>query len=194
MYDPIKGVGDLQEWRDIAVGLVTRQRYAGALYPGRYDVLRHSLLCAQIAAGRGGGRTLCRAALLHDIAEAFLGDVPGPIKGSCWWKVNGVLMPMDRAEEIVRDLILIRLTKHAGKAQELLREFTFARDRISEIDRAALAVEVLILQPPAAARMFGITDDELCLVEEYGGYLIDLQTNTDEEVVAKFLRHVERKD
>lgn len=59
---------------DIAVGLSNICRFGGQIYQ-HYSVLSHSLLVMLLAP-----QPLWKAALLHDAAEAYLGDVVTPLK------------------------------------------------------------------------------------------------------------------
>lgn len=45
-----------------------------------YSVAQHSLNCMREAQARGFSRRVCFAALLHDASEAYLCDVPTPLK------------------------------------------------------------------------------------------------------------------
>lgn len=58
---------------DIAHGLAHTCRYAGQA-DGFYSVAEHSILVSEVAQGHE------YAALLHDAAEAFIGDVTAPLK------------------------------------------------------------------------------------------------------------------
>jgi len=58
---------------DIAHGLAHTCRYAGQA-DGFYSVAEHSLLVSEVAVGREF------TALMHDAAEAFIGDVTRPLK------------------------------------------------------------------------------------------------------------------
>ena len=58
---------------DIAAGLSNICRYAGQC-SGFYSVAEHSLLVSEVAFDHA------YAALMHDAAEAFIGDVTRPLK------------------------------------------------------------------------------------------------------------------
>jgi hypothetical protein len=66
---------------DIAHRLSNVGRFAGQ---GRefLSVARHSVHFSLEAEVRGGRPATLRYALVHDAAEAYLSDVPGPVKGS----------------------------------------------------------------------------------------------------------------
>lgn len=59
---------------DIANGLALSNRFAGQT-PVPYSVAQHSVLCARVAPDE-----LRLEALMHDAAEAYLPDIPRPIK------------------------------------------------------------------------------------------------------------------
>lgn len=65
---------------DIAAGLSRECRYAGQLpdYVEIYSVAQHSVLCSQIVAPE-----FQLHALLHDAAEAYMGDLTSPLKRLC---------------------------------------------------------------------------------------------------------------
>ena len=54
----------------------------GAQCPEFYSVAEHSVLCARLALEDGQPWKACRAVLMHDAAEAFVGDMIRPIKRS----------------------------------------------------------------------------------------------------------------
>ncbi len=45
-----------------------------------YSVAQHSINCMREACARGCSQRVCMAALLHDASEAYLCDVPSPLK------------------------------------------------------------------------------------------------------------------
>jgi hypothetical protein len=66
---------------DIAHGLSNVGRYAGQ---GQrfFSVARHSVHVSREVQARGESQAAQRFALTHDAAEAYLSDVPGPVKSS----------------------------------------------------------------------------------------------------------------
>lgn len=66
----------------IAVALSRKVRWGGHS-PRAMTVAQHSVLVARIVAQRGGSPTLQLAGLLHDACEAYVEDLPRPIKRLC---------------------------------------------------------------------------------------------------------------
>ena len=66
--------------RDIAHALSLLCR-ANGHFPYFYSVGQHCLNCAAEAAARGYSRRVQLACLLHDASEAYMADIPRPIKG-----------------------------------------------------------------------------------------------------------------
>lgn len=64
---------------DIALGLSNTNRYAGQTQPS-LNVAQHSVNVADTLERRGADPDTQMYGLLHDIAEAYLGDVPRPAK------------------------------------------------------------------------------------------------------------------
>lgn len=64
---------------DIAVGLSNTCRFAGQLNEF-YSVAEHSIHCLHVANEMGCSLYEKRAVFMHDAAEAFVGDVPKPLK------------------------------------------------------------------------------------------------------------------
>lgn len=76
-FCPLSPTPEQIDIRDIAAGLSGQGRYAGQMITG-YTVAQHSLLCSEYVEE---GYEL--HALLHDAAEAYIGDVPTPVKTLC---------------------------------------------------------------------------------------------------------------
>ena len=64
---------------DIAVGLANLCRYTGQVR-SFYSVAQHSVFVSELVQALGGEPKLQRAALLHDASEAYLSDLPRPLK------------------------------------------------------------------------------------------------------------------
>lgn len=64
---------------DIAQGLAHRCRFGGACWP-YYSVAEHSVRVARLLWDDGHDRETCAWGLMHDAAEAYLSDVPSPLK------------------------------------------------------------------------------------------------------------------
>src|SRR5690349_8129319 len=116
----------------IAHGLAHHCRFGGhcATY---FSVAQHCCVVSDAVSERGGDRDTVPYALLHDASEAYLGDLPHPLKhrsdfGRLYREV----------EEPLQAAILARFGLAA--AAPLL---------VKEVDRAALAAERALLMRPA---------------------------------------------
>lgn len=68
---------------DIALGLSRSPRWRGFTEGPAYTVAEHSVHVAILVRKFGGSLDDQRAALMHDAAEAYLGDHPTPLKRVC---------------------------------------------------------------------------------------------------------------
>jgi hypothetical protein len=107
---------------DIAHGLAHTCRYAGQA-AGFYSVAEHSVLVSRIAT--------CTplAALFHDAAEAFVGDLPTPLKR--------LLPEYVTIEERIEKVIFVRLGLEWPVPPE-----------VRESDLRVMAAELRVLMPP----------------------------------------------
>src|SRR5690348_16971168 len=64
---------------DIARALANICRFGGHAR-AFYSVAQHSVIVSRLVEERGGGAEDAFAALMHDATEAYLGDMPHPIK------------------------------------------------------------------------------------------------------------------
>ena len=82
--------------QDISGALSKICRFGGQI-DRFYSVAEHSCLCASVAVGDGHSSEVARACLLHDAAEAFIGDCVKPLK---------IMLPdYSRIESAVEDAI-----------------------------------------------------------------------------------------
>jgi 5'-deoxynucleotidase YfbR-like HD superfamily hydrolase len=79
LVDPFRPKPSQIDFNDIAVALARINRFTGhTVHP--YSVLEHSLLCLSIAKRRKLPLYIQLACLLHDASEAYISDIPSPIK------------------------------------------------------------------------------------------------------------------
>lgn len=110
---------------DIARGLAATPRFRGQLLRP-YNVAEHSIRVARAIAPKARGRQLC--ALMHDAAEAYLGDMPSPVKA---------LLP-DYCE--LEDRFMKVISKKY--------EFTYPiPDEVKQLDMEILLAEIRDLHP-----------------------------------------------
>lgn len=64
---------------DIAYSLSNTNRWGGHSYPA-FNVAQHSVMVADALLRNGASQIIQLQGLMHDAAEAYLGDVPTPIK------------------------------------------------------------------------------------------------------------------
>lgn len=109
---------------DIATALANQCRFGGHTRVF-YSVAQHSCLVTDVLRERGGSSTELRWALLHDASEAYLVDLPHPIK---------------HRSELGR----LYAEAEAGLQQAICERFCLPREPpgiLKSIDRALLATE-----------------------------------------------------
>lgn len=152
---------------DIVTGLANACRFAGqcGLF---YSVAEHSVLVSKAVEWRTGDTELAKSALLHDAQEAYMGDLPTPLKNLCpGFKI--IEQKFERAIE--KRFNLARGFRDAAiKQADLLLYYVESRhffgDKVSDWKKAEAAIEALQLTPqclpPAdAAAVFRRRAEEL---------------------------------
>ncbi|ELY58817.1 hypothetical protein C491_08353 [Natronococcus amylolyticus DSM 10524] len=93
------------ELADVAHALSNLSRFAGQA-KCFYSVARHSVHVSREVEARDGGQAAQRWGLLHDASEAYLSDVPAPVKRS----LPGYTAAERRLQTAVRDAVGLELT------------------------------------------------------------------------------------
>ena len=119
---------------DVAHGLSLLCRYTGQT-DRFYSVAEHSVLCAEMAVGEGLPDPVQMACLLHDAAEAYIGDLSGPLKA----------LLRDRGD-LELDLVESRVLSVILEGLGLGGACRFSAD-VGRIDRAVLAAEATVMLP-----------------------------------------------
>ena len=144
MFDFERIEAQVVDLDDIALGLAHTNRYNGRT-PGPYSVAQHSLLVEALCftdEGRFHG-------LIHDAAEAYIGDMPTPLKNM-----------MANYRDIERRV-----------EQRIFREFNFnPKSTLAEVkwaDRRAMVIEVVQMFDHGARTAFGFTKEEVEAAKDY---------------------------
>ncbi|MGM9550702.1 MAG: phosphohydrolase [Clostridia bacterium] len=106
------------EIEDIAHGLSLTSRASGQ-FTHFYSVAQHSINCMREAKARGFSDRVCFAALLHDGSEAYLCDIPTPLKSllNDYKKIE-----KDFQEKIMKKFNLYPLTKEEERLVKTVDE------------------------------------------------------------------------
>lgn len=118
---------------DIAYGLARIPRFCGqTLSAEPYSVAQHSCWVADRVTELGGTAAEQLRALLHDAHEAYMGNIPTPLKAA----LNGALLPIQQILDSAISMAL-HLPQWSANAVRL----------IDRADHEALALEALLLTP-----------------------------------------------
>lgn len=113
--------------RDVAHSLAMTCRFRGHVTQ-YYSVAEHCVRCAEMGMGSADGYRLARYRLLHDAPEAYLCDVPSPLKGE--YPLNLLKCTEEQIFDTMCDKFQIPMTnKHI-------------RDAVKHADFVLLATEV----------------------------------------------------
>jgi 5'-deoxynucleotidase YfbR-like HD superfamily hydrolase len=125
-----------------------------------YSVAQHSVIVSELVEQRGGDAEDVFAALMHDASEAYLGDMPHPLKhrsplGAAFKEAE------DRLEAALREHFAIKPDvpeiKRADRALLATERRAFSAERWKwpELDGVdPLDLELVALPPQAAAKAF----------------------------------------
>jgi len=129
-FNPLDPKPDLLDLVDIAHALSLTCRAAGHVKTF-YSVGQHSIACAREAEARGYSQKVKLLCLLHDASEAYLVDVPRPLKP----ELGSYL----KIEEKLLDMIWVKFVGSIPNEDELRK--------IKEIDDQMMSYEFLRLMP-----------------------------------------------
>jgi hypothetical protein len=144
---------------DIARALANQCRFGGHSRVF-YSVAQHSVIVSELVEQRGGDAEDAFAALMHDAAEAYLGDMPHPVKhrsalGAAYREVEDNLEHAIRERFGIRpDVPEIKRVDRALLAAER-RRFSAERWDWPELEGIEpLDLELTALSPDEAAQAF----------------------------------------
>ena len=144
---------------DIARALANQCRFGGHSRVF-YSVAQHSVIVSELVAERGGDAEDVFAALMHDAAEAYLGDMPHPLKhrsplGAAFKAAE------DHLEQAIRDRFRIKADvpeiKRADRALLATERRAFSAEdwHWPELEGIEpLGLELTAWPPDEAARVF----------------------------------------
>lgn len=133
---------------DLARGL-EQPRYRSQVHVP-VTIADHLLRCARFGLVFGEPLKVILALLLHDVAEAYLGDMPGPLKKHIKVELkSGTLVGWRELESMWTEAICRALLPEAV-ALEVAEMIDAKRGPVAEYDHLALRVEALLWMPGAA--------------------------------------------
>lgn len=100
---------------DVAVALAHQSRYAGHTF-SHYSVAVHSVVVSQVLEDIGESRDVQRWGLLHDAAEAYVTDVPWPIKAM------GLVPGLRELEAVIMRAVVVRFGLEAKDEPQVVKD------------------------------------------------------------------------
>lgn len=165
--DPLAPDPTQIEIGDIAQALANQCRFGG--HSRRfYSVAQHSTIVSDVCERRGSSAAEALAALLHDAGEAYLVDLPHPLKHR-----SELGPPYREAERLVEEAIRVRFDLVPQPAE------------MKPIDRSLLATE---------RRTFAATNDRWPELEGFEPLEIEIDPWEPERARREFLARFERLD
>lgn len=148
---------------DIAVGLSNQCRFGGQVH-NHYSVAEHSVACSENAKRCGADVHIQMACLMHDAAEAYLGDVIRPLKNI----MGGKYLELESRMQAVIDKRfnidcagnheVIKLHDNAICEAEMkvicYREYLEVKDSFANLGEFSSNYEPKFLPPKAASLAF----------------------------------------
>jgi uncharacterized protein len=155
------------EIEDIAQALANQCRFGGHARVF-YSVAQHSTIVSDVCAERGAGAAEALAALLHDAGEAYLVDLPHPLKHR-----SEIGPPYRKAEKLLEAAIRVRFDLVSQPAA------------MKPVDRSLLATE---------RRTFTATDGAWPELEGFEPLEIEIEAWDPPRARREFLERFERLD
>ena len=142
--NPLSLAGDDISIDDIAHHLALVNRFAGATREP-YSVAQHSVLVSLLLEADGARPEIIIAGLLHDAAEAYLGDV------TKWLKQTAEMEPFRMTEQRAQAAID---RKFGLFAHSDISVAASDAERLEEVDRFMVRMEALLHLPNQGAHLF----------------------------------------
>lgn len=176
LFDIMNPTKEMVRFSDIADTLEMVIRHGGQGDP-LVSVMRHTVICAEIADLKYGLKQLTKIALMHDMHEAYTGDIPTPVKRA----INAVA-----GHDAVGDV-----ERRIDWAIEQASGFEYAfqsrmyRQEMKWIDRCAMAFELEYINGigPSA---YSVTPEEMDDFRHIHGQIADLAVLSDNWVRRRF--------
>lgn len=146
--------------KDIAKGLSNISRFGGHC-SSRWSVAQHSMLVASLVEEQYPGGDWRLTALLHDAAEAYLGDIPTPLKRLVAYAP--IRNAEDRAKEVIADVFGFSVK-------------AFEATEIQESDHLACSLEREFFMAPGNEEHWGLPMNEGTVAEAGRKFIINTRS------------------